>query len=180
MDMLRTERPEVVEEILSRYPQKRAAIMPLLYEAQEVYGYLTDEAIKEVAEICDLDPTEVYSVSEFYSLYYHKPMGKYIIRFCTDMPCALVGAEHAYQQLLNILEIHDGETTPDGIFTAEHCVCLAACATAPVLQVNRQFYENMTEGKMRELIDTIRASGLPADAPVMKSQPRTADTPTGY
>ncbi len=178
--MLRQERPDVVEEILSHYPQKRAAIMPLLYEAQDVYGYLTEEAIREVAEICDLDPTEVYSVSEFYSLYYHKPMGKYIIRFCTDMPCALVGAEHAYQQLLDILEVQNGETTPDGMFTVEHCVCLAACATAPVLQVNRQFFENMTEDKMRSLVETIRAGGLPADEPVMKFQPRTADTPTGY
>ena len=178
--MLRQERPEVVEEIVSRYPQKRAAIMPLLYEAQDVYGYLTEEAIREVADICDLDPTEVYAVSEFYSLYYHKPMGKYIIRFCTDTPCALVGAEHAYQQLLDILGVKNGETTPDGMFTVEHCVCLAACATAPVLQVNRQFFENMTDEKMRSLVQTIRDSGLPADAPVMKFQPRSANTPTGY
>lgn len=180
MNNLQKERPELVAEIVARYPQKRAAIMPLLYEAQEVYGYLTDEAIREVAAITELDPTEVYSVSEFYSLYYHQPTGKYVVRFCTDMPCALVGAEHAYDQLLQILEVEDGGTTSDGLFTVERCVCLAACATAPVLQVNRQFYENMTPDKMQSLVATIRESGLPADAPVMHFQPRTADTPTGY
>jgi NADH-quinone oxidoreductase subunit E len=177
--MLLDQRRETVEKILSRYPEKRAALMPLLYEEQEVYGYLTEAAIREVATIVELDPTEVYAVSEFYSLYYHEPVGKYVIRFCTDMPCALVGAEVAYQQLLDILGIKDGETTPDGMFTAQHAVCLAACATAPVLQVNLQFFENMTEQTMRALIDTIRASGLPPERPALQFQPRTADTPTG-
>ena len=178
--MLLAQRRETVDEILSHYPEKRAALMPMLYEAQDVYGYLTDEAIREVALILELDPTEVYAVSQFYSLYYHEPMGKYIIRFCTDMPCALVGAEWAYQQLLDILGVQNGETTPDGLFTVEHCVCLAACGSAPVLQVNRQFFENMTESKMRHLIDIIRTSGLPQDGPALRHLPRTADTPTGF
>lgn len=177
--MLLEQRRETVEEILSRYPEKRAALMPLLYEAQEVYGYLTDEAIREVAAILELDPTEVFAVSEFYSLYYHEPVGKYVIRFCTDMPCALVGAEWAYGQLLDILGVEDGGTTPDGMFTVEQAVCLAACGTAPVLQVNKQFFENMTEEKMRALIETIRDRDLPEDGPVLKHQERTADTPTG-
>ena len=135
--------------------------MPMLYEAQDVYGYLPEEAIREVAEILELDATEVYAVSEFYSLYYHKPVGKYIIRFCTDMPCALVGAEHAYQQLLDILGLKDGETTSDGMFTVEHCVCLAACGMAPVFLANRQYFENMAFDAMRKLINYIRTNGLP-------------------
>jgi NADH-quinone oxidoreductase subunit E len=154
--------------------------MPMLYEAQDVYGYLPEEAIREVAEILELDATEVYAVSEFYSLYYHKPVGKYIIRFCTDMPCALVGAEHAYQQLLDILGIEDGESTSDGMFTVEHCVCLAACGMAPVFLVNRQYFENMTEDKMRKLINYIRTHGLPKDGPTLKSQERRKDTLTGF
>jgi NADH-quinone oxidoreductase subunit E len=180
--MLRKERPEAVKEILSRYPpqHKRAAVMPMLYEAQDVYGYLPEEAIREVADILELDATEVYAVSEFYSLYYHKPVGKYIIRFCTDMPCALVGAEDAYQQLLDILGVKDGESTPDGMFTVEHCVCLAACGMAPVFLANRQYFENMTEEKMRKLINYIRTNGLPKDGPTLKSQERTKDTPTGF
>lgn len=178
--MLLEQRRETVEKILSHYPQKRAAIMPMLYEAQDVYGYLSDEAIREVAHILELDPTEVYAVSEFYSLYYHQPTGKYIIRFCTDMPCALVGADYAYQQLLDILEVGDGETTEDGLFTVEQCVCLAACGTAPVAIVNRQFFENLTEEKMRALIGTLRDTGLPEDGPVLKFEERTADTPTGF
>lgn len=179
--MLRQQRPKIIEDILSRYPVKRAAIMPMLYEAQEVYdGYLPDAAMREVAEILELDPTEVYSIAEFYSLYYKQPVGKYVIRFCTDMPCALVGAEYAYEQLLNVLNVKDGETTPDGMFTAQQCVCLAACGSAPVFLANRQFFENMTRTKMEQLIQTIRVSGLPKDGPVLKHQARTADTPTGF
>lgn len=178
--MLLKQRREKVEEILSRYPVKRAAIMPILYEAQEVYdGYLPDEAMREVASILELDPTEVYSIAEFYSLYYKQPVGKYVIRFCTDMPCALVGAEYAYEQLLDVLGVKDGETTPDNMFTVQQCVCLADCGMAPVFLVNRQYFENMTEQKMRQLINNIRKSGLPPDGPVLKPQPRTANTPTG-
>ena len=178
--MLLEQRRELVGEIVARYPEKRAAIMPLLYEAQDVYGYLPEEAIREVAAIVELDPTEVFAVSEFYSLYYHKPVGRYVIRFCTDMPCALVGAEWAYAQLLDILGVGDGETTADGLFTVEQCVCLAACGSAPVLQVNRHFFENMTEAKMRDLVATLRATGLPPDGPVLRFEPRLADTPTGF
>ncbi len=178
--MLLQQRRDKVLEILGRYPEKRAALMPMLYEAQDLYGYLTGDAIREVAAILELDPTEVYAVSEFYSLYYHEPMGKYIIRFCTDMPCALVGAEYAYQQLLDILGVQDGETTPDGLFSVQQCVCLAACATAPVLQVNREFFENMTAERMRAMLDTLRATGLPEERPALQFQPRSADTPTGF
>ena len=179
--MLRKQRREKVEEILSRYPVKRAAIMPMLYEAQDLYGgYLPDEAMRDVAEILELDATEVYSIAEFYSLYYKQPVGKYVIRFCTDMPCALVGAEYAYEQLLDVLGIKDGETTPDNMFTVQQCVCLAACGSAPVFLVNRQYFENMTRTKMAQLIDTIRKSGLPPDAPVLKHQKRIANTPTGF
>lgn len=178
--MLLEQRRETVEAILNRYPEKRAALMPLLYEAQEVYGYLTEAAIQEVAALTELDPTEAYAVSKFYSLYYHEPVGTYVIRFCTDMPCALVGAEWAYEQMLEVLGIGDGETTADGLFTVQQCVCLAACGSAPVLQINRQFFENMTKDKMAQLIALVRESGLPADGPVLKHQPRTADTPTGF
>jgi NADH-quinone oxidoreductase subunit E len=177
--MLLEQRREAIEELLSRYPEKRAALMPLLYHAQELYGYLSEEALEEVAAILELDPTEVYAVSSFYSLYYHEPVGKYVIRFCTDMPCALVGAEWAYQQLLDILGIEDGGTTPDGLFTVQQAVCLAACGTAPVLQVNLQFFENMTPARMRKLISLVRESGLPQDGPSLRHRPRTADTPTG-
>ncbi|MCB0076910.1 MAG: NAD(P)H-dependent oxidoreductase subunit E [Anaerolineales bacterium] len=177
--MLQADRPERVAEILSRYPEKRAALMPMLYEAQDVYGYLTEAAIHEVAAILALDPTEVSSVSEFYSLYYHKPVGRYVIRFCTDMPCALVGAESAYDELLDILGLEDGGTTEDGLFTVEQAVCLAACGVAPVLQVNLRFFATMTRAKMEALIDTIRAGGLPEDHPVELNTTRTADTVTG-
>lgn len=178
---LLSDRADKVTEILGRYPEKRAALMPLLYEAQEVYGYVSEEAIREVATITELDPTEVLSVAEFYSLYYKRPVGKYVIRFCTDMPCALVGAEWAYQQMLDVVGVTSGETTEDGMFTVEPCVCLAACGSAPVAIVNRQFYENLTPERMRTLIDTIRMGGLPDDGPVLNFEPRAnPETPTGF
>ena len=178
---LLSQRADEVTEILGRYPEKRAALMPLLNAAQEVYGYVSEEAIREVATITELDPTEVFSVAEFYSLYYKRPVGKYVIRFCTDMPCALVGAEWAYQQMLEIVGVESGETSADGMFTVEPCVCLAACGSAPVAIVNRQFHENLTPERMRSLIETIRASGLPEDAPALNFEPRTnPGTPTGF
>ena len=177
--MLLEQRRDTVETILGRYPRKRAALMPMLYEAQEVYGYLTEEAIREVASILELDPTEVFAVSEFYSLYYHKPVGEFVIRFCTDMPCALVGAEQVYHELLDLLGVQNGETTEDGLFTVEHCVCLAACGMAPVLQVNKQFFEYMTRERLERLLETLRTSGLPEDGPTLIPEPRVADTPTG-
>jgi NADH-quinone oxidoreductase subunit E len=164
-----------VDEILSRYPEKRAALMPMLYLAQDEYGgWLPYDAITEVAGILELDPTEVYAVSEFYSLYYHQPMGKFVIRYCTDMPCALVGADELYPHLLQQLGIqdHHGGTTADGLFTVEECVCLAACGTAPVMQINRQFFENLTPAKIDVILAQVRAGGLPPDGPGLKFEPR--------
>lgn len=172
MNTLREKYSEEIEDLLSRYPEKRAAMMPLLYMAQDEYGYLPREAIREVAEILELDPTDVFSVSEFYSLYYHEPVGKFVIRFCTDMPCALVGAEHVYEYLLEKLGIGPGETTEDGLFTAQECVCLASCGTAPVMQINRQYFENLTKETIDEVIEQVREHGLPEPARGLNFQPR--------
>ncbi|HYN88041.1 MAG TPA: NAD(P)H-dependent oxidoreductase subunit E, partial [Ardenticatenaceae bacterium] len=162
-----------VQEILGRYPEKRAALMPLLYLAQDVYGgWLPPEAIQEVAAVTELEPTDVYAVSAFYSLYYHEPTGKYVLRFCTDMPCALVGADELFATLCAKLGVHDHGTTADGLFTVQSAVCLAACGLAPVMQINRQFFENLTEQQLDQLIASVRANGLPPDGPGLRFQPR--------
>jgi len=165
-----------IQAIVSRYPEKRAALLPLLYLAQDEYGgWLPREALEEVAGILELDPTDVYAVSDFYSLFYHEPVGKFVIRFCTDMPCALVGAEQLFATLLQKLGLSQVPgTTEDGLFTVEAAVCLASCGTAPVMQINRQYFENLTEETLDVIIAQVRLHGLPPNGPGLRFQPREA------
>ncbi|MCC7208019.1 MAG: NAD(P)H-dependent oxidoreductase subunit E [Anaerolineae bacterium] len=141
-----------VQSIFSRYPDKRSAIMPLLHLAQQEYGWVTPEAIDEVAALCEVDPTLVSQLAGFYTMYRESPKGKYWLQVCTDFPCALRGAEAFYKELLAHLGIQDGETTPDGMFTVEHVMCLAACDKAPMLQCNFHFVENLDMDKMKALL----------------------------
>jgi len=170
--VLRQKRAAEIEEVLSHYPERRAAMIPLLYMAQEEYGYLTPQAIKEVADILELDPTDVYGVARFYSLFYLEPVGKFVIRFCTDLPCALVGAEELYRYLLEKLGLENGGTTPDGLFTVQEAVCLASCGTAPVMQINFQYFEHLTREKIDEIIALVRAQGLPPNGKGLHFAPR--------
>ena len=141
-----------IEKHLAKYPDKRSAVMPLLYIAQEEHGYLTPEAIEQVAEVCEMDPTQVRSIAGFYTMYREAPKGKYWLQVCTDLPCALKGADQFYKELLEFLEIEDGGTTEDGMFTAEHVMCLAACDRAPMLQCNFHFVEDLDMDKMKDLL----------------------------
>lgn len=148
--MLADKYPKEVENILGKYPpdQKRSAVMPLLYLAQREGGYVTKEAMNEIAAIIGVSPTEVASIIGFYSLYYDKPAGKYRIQVCTDLPCALRGAEEFMEKLCENLGIQVGETTPDGVVTVEHVMCLAGCDKAPMFQVQSgdglEYHENQT------------------------------------
>jgi NADH-quinone oxidoreductase subunit E len=126
-----------IQAILAKYPedQKRSAVMPLLYLAQREGGFVTRQAMNEIAQILGITPTDVASIVGFYSLYYDKPAGKYRIQVCTDLPCALRGAEEFMEKLCENLGIQVGETTADGLVTVEHVMCLAACDKAPMFQV---------------------------------------------
>ncbi len=155
--MLADKYTERIEKIFSKYPDKRSAVMPLLYVAQEEYGWLPDEALREVADLVDIDPTQVKSIAGFYTMYSEKPKGKYWLQVCTDLPCALRGADDFYAALLEYLEINDGEATLDGLFTAEHVMCLAACDKAPMLQCNFHYMENLDMDQMKAFIEERRA-----------------------
>ncbi len=135
--MLAEKYREQIEAALAQYPadQKRSAVMPLLYIAQSEYGYVTKEALDEVADILGLEPTQVASIVGFYSLYYDHPAGKRRVQVCTDLPCALRGADKFAGDLCQKLGVRLGETTPDGEFTVEAVMCLAACDKAPMFQV---------------------------------------------
>jgi len=142
--------PEEVKQILAKYPAeyKRSAVMPLLYLAQRKEGYVPRQALEDIAEILEMTPTEVASIVGFYTLYYDQPAGRYRIQVCTDLPCALRGADRFLEELCQRLGIREGETTPDGLFTVEAVKCLAACHRAPVFQVQGdgeiEYHENMT------------------------------------
>lgn len=154
--LLAKHKPEI-EAIFSRYPDKRSAMLPMLYLAQGEYGWLSQDVLHEVADILELEPTEVISVAGFYTLFYKAPVGKYVIEICDDLPCALRGAEQFVEHACQKLGLRVGETTPDGLFTLHTVMCLAACDRAPMMQVNLEYHENMTAEKFDALIDELRA-----------------------
>ncbi len=141
-----------IDRHLAKYETKRSAVMPLLYIAQEEYGWVNPEGIREVAEILNLDPTQVKSIAGFYTMYSEKPKGKYWLQVCTDLPCALQGADEFHAWLKDELDVEEGGTTTDDMFTVEHVMCLAACDKAPMLQCNFHYVENLDQDKMRGLL----------------------------
>ncbi len=149
-----------IQHHLAKYETKRSAVMPLLYLAQEEYGWVNQQGIEEVARILDLDPTQVKSIAGFYTMYSEKPKGKYWLQVCTDLPCALRGAEEFHAWLKDELGVEEGGTTDDGMFTVEHVMCLAACDKAPMLQCNFRYVENLGQEKMRKLLALWREQAL--------------------
>lgn len=160
-----------IEAHLKKYPTKRSAIIPALYIAQRAHGYLTPEAIRDVAQVLELEPTEVRSVAGFYSLFYKEPVGKHVIHFCNDLPCALRGADEFLKKLCARLGVEPHGTTGDGMFTVEPAMCLAACDRAPLMQVDLDYFENLTEEKLDEILDGFRTGTIQTDAAsVIKSE----------
>jgi NADH-quinone oxidoreductase subunit E len=162
-DLLQKHADEI-QAILAKYPEdkagKRSAVMPLLYLAQSDSGYITKEAIHEIAELCGITETEVASLIGFYSLYYDQPSGKYHIQVCTDLPCALRGADEFLDKLCENLGIKVGETTQDGMIKVEAVMCLAGCDKAPMFQVQSpkglEYHENQTVESALEVINNLR------------------------
>jgi NADH-quinone oxidoreductase subunit E len=156
--------PQEIAKILAKYPpdQKRSAVMPLLYLAQRERMYVTKADMEAIAEVLGLTATEVASIVGFYSLYYDEPSGKYRIQVCTDLPCALRGAEQFLEKLCQNLGIQVGETTPDGLVTVEHVMCLAGCDKAPMFQVQSGeglvYHENQTVESAMDVINQLRDS----------------------
>jgi NADH-quinone oxidoreductase subunit E len=157
--------PKEVKQILSKYPpeHKRSAVMALLYLAQREEGYVTKAAMQDVARIIDITETDVAALVGFYTLYHEKKEGKYRVQVCTDLPCALRGAEEFMESLCSNLGIKAGETTADGFVTVEAVTCLAACDKAPMFQTQGpdgiKYHEYMNVDRTLELISVLRKSG---------------------
>ena len=154
--------PREVAQILAKYPpeHKRSAVMPLLYLAQRDGGYITKEAMNEIAQLVDISVTDVGGVVGFYTLYHDKAEGRYRMQVCTDLPCALRGADEFMRSLCENLGVRVGETTADGTITVEAVTCLAACDKAPMFQLQSSddiaYHENMTVDRTLELVETLK------------------------
>ncbi|HEX5023146.1 MAG TPA: NAD(P)H-dependent oxidoreductase subunit E [Candidatus Binatia bacterium] len=143
------------EATVARYPKKEAAMLPVLYLAQREFGHLGAEAIDYVAKLMEQTPARVYGVVSFYTMFNMKPIGRHHIQVCRTLPCALRGAETVTAFIKQKLGISPGQTTPDGRFTLSEVECLASCGTAPIMQVNEDYYENLTEGKISEVLNSL-------------------------
>ena len=143
---------EKVEKIARKYPERRSALLPALFLAQEKYGYLTKETMEEVASILNLQPVQVYEVATFYTMFNKKPVGKYHVQVCTNVSCSLLGSEMIVDCLKKKLGINSGETTEDKLFTLSEVECLGSCGTAPMMQINDTYYENLTEEKVDNIL----------------------------
>jgi NADH-quinone oxidoreductase E subunit len=144
------------QETVARYPRKEAAILPVLYLAQQEFGYLGPEAIDYVARLMGQSPARVHGVVSFYTMLKTKPIGRHHIQVCRTLPCALRGAEQLTGFIKKTLGIEVGQTTPDGRFTLSEVECLASCGTAPMMQVNDDYYENLTDDKVTDILASLK------------------------
>jgi len=145
-----------IADLLRRYPDAQACLLPALRLAQEQFGYLTHEAMELVAGRLGLPAPEVLSTATFYTMYNKKPVGRFHVQICANVSCYLKGSDLVLKAVAQELGIKPGETTEDGLFTLSTVECLAACGTAPALQVNDTFHEEMTPDKARQLIRSLK------------------------
>ncbi len=144
------------ERMITRYPNREAAILPTLHLAQREFGYLSDEAIRYVADLLGFTPAYIEGVATFYMMFDRKPVGKYHLQICRNLSCSLMGAEHLIERVSRKIGVKPGETTADGRFTLTTVECLGSCGTAPVMQVNDDYHENLTEESIDAILDGLR------------------------
>jgi NADH-quinone oxidoreductase E subunit len=147
-----------IAEEAARYPEKRSALLPALYLIQGEKGCITKDGAEAVAQILGITPTEVWSVASFYTMFNLKPVGKYHIQACKNISCHLAGAEKIIETLSRKLGVPVGGTTADGKFTLSVVECLGSCGTGPIMQVNDDYYEGLTEARVDEILDALRKS----------------------
>jgi NADH-quinone oxidoreductase subunit E len=154
--------PDEINEMFAKYPEdrKRSAIMPLLYLAQRDEGYITKAAMKEIADMLELETTEVAAIVGFYTMFHDAKAGKYRMQVCNDLPCALRGADKFLDALCQNLGVKIGETTSDGLVTIEAVMCLGGCDKAPLFQLQSgdtiTYHENMTLDRTMELVEALK------------------------
>lgn len=172
--MLLEKYKEHIDDLLSRYPVKRSALLPLLNLAQKEDGYLTQAAMREIATILELTPPQVFETATFYTMFNLKPIGKYHIQVCRSLMCALVRADTLIEWLQKNLGISLGQTTPDKLFTLSAVECLGSCGTGPMMQINDDYYERLTEETVAQILEDLKRTGDSAfkSGPYMVPEPQ--------
>jgi NADH-quinone oxidoreductase subunit E len=147
-------------DVVSRYPEgkQKSALLPILHLVQAEFGWVSAPAMDKVAEYLHLEAIEVYEVASFYSMYFLRPQGKYVLEVCRTSPCCLVGAEKIMEHIEEKLGVGEGEITADGLFSWRGVECLAACGFGPVLQIGPEytFYEKLTNASVDQLISDLK------------------------
>src|SRR6202158_6627466 len=168
------------DTLQNRYPVKRSALIPMMMYAQDEYGCVSDVMIAEIARRLDLRTVEVEETLAYYSMLHRKPMGKHHVQICNNVACMLRGGNELLEQAKKRLEIGHKETTTDGVFSLEEVECIGACTGAPAMQVNYDFYENVTALRFDRIIEDLDAGRHPTPEPVISGalhERHPAETP---
>jgi NADH-quinone oxidoreductase E subunit len=140
------------QKIVEKYPEKRAALLPVLHLAQCEFGWISREAMRYLSELLDIPVTEVLDTATFYTMFKTRPSGKYHIQICGTLSCALRGSRQLYEHLVEKLKIKNGQVTSDGKFSLLKVECLGSCGTAPVVQINDDYYEDVSIEKLDKIL----------------------------
>jgi NADH-quinone oxidoreductase E subunit len=143
---------EKIKRLRNLFPQRKSAILPALHEVINDVGYTNPDILKEIAQLLDLSPLEVFETASFYTFFPKRGTGKYFIQLCTNLSCSILGAESLVKYLEDKLKIKAGETTLDRRFTLTTVECLGSCGTAPVMQINQDYYENLTKERIDRIL----------------------------
>ncbi|MCW5548837.1 MAG: NAD(P)H-dependent oxidoreductase subunit E [Opitutaceae bacterium] len=154
---LKAETLSRIDEVITHYPVKRSATLPLLHLIQEDVGYIPEEAITWIADKLGLQPINVYEVVTFYPMFRRKPIGRRHIKVCRTLSCALLGGYKTCATFEKEFNTHCGEVSPDGEVTVEFVECLASCGTAPVVLIDDDLYEKVDEARAKQISDQIKA-----------------------
>ena len=149
---------ERFEKILTRYPKKRAALLPALSLAQELRGHVSPESMDRVAELLDLSPAYVRGVATFYTMYNKRPVGRHLVQVCTNISCNLCGADEVLDAFLRYTDTELGQTSEDGEFTVIEAECLAACGFATCVQINSRYFESVTPAEVAKIVEHLKAN----------------------
>jgi len=150
--MLTEQNLKRIEETRKRYPTSQAALLPTLWIAQDQYGWISEETMKEVAALLNLPFGHVLGVVSFYTMFHRKAIGKHHLQVCTNLSCQLLGAENLVDYLSEKCKVELGETSADGKYTLSEVECLGSCGTAPMMQINDEYYENLTKEKIDHIL----------------------------
>ena len=157
--ILNKESVALMQKKASLYPQRKSAILPALTIAYRQMGHLNEQIYREISKAINVPYIEVAEAATFYTMFPKQPTGKYLIQVCHNISCALLGADSLVAYLEQKLGIKKGETTKDNLFTLISVECLGSCATAPMMQINMDFYENLTRARVDHILDELRAKG---------------------